>query len=248
MIRRSDQFPAPDLGDYKGGTASVVAADNAEDQTITFEDYLSNVYAEYVGAALASTTAAPVALFVVNPQYGTNPITHVASSERRRQVRCVPRRLDRLDRAQEPVLRRRVDQPRAGRRKPDLRTVPRRHATIISSGGGGDPATAASLHALPRKHLGNLHLQQLHAQVQTIPTCPITSKRSPRFRRLPLRSDDTLTIRCWPFSLDDHDFGVFRLGPPKRSCSTSRRGSGREWASPNRDQLARAHRHQLGRA
>jgi hypothetical protein len=53
-------------------------------------------------------------------------------------------------------------------------------------------------------------------------------------------TDDTLTIRCWPFSLDDHDFGVFRLGPSSTLVFDLKTRQWSHWASPNRDNW-RAH-------
>lgn len=52
--------------------------------------------------------------------------------------------------------------------------------------------------------------------------------------------DDTLTIRCWPFSLDDHDFGVFRLGASETLVFDLKTRQWAEWRSPDRTNF-RAH-------
>lgn len=52
--------------------------------------------------------------------------------------------------------------------------------------------------------------------------------------------DDTTTIRCWGFSLDDHDFGVFRLGPSETLVVDLKTKQWAEWQSPARDNF-RAH-------
>lgn len=67
------EFQRQVLGDFTGGSASVVLASDTETQTITFEDYLATASIAYVGAALASTTSAPSALFIMHPGYADGP-------------------------------------------------------------------------------------------------------------------------------------------------------------------------------
>jgi hypothetical protein len=47
-------------------------------------------------------------------------------------------------------------------------------------------------------------------------------------------NDETTTIRCWPFSLDDHDFAVFRLGPSETLIVDLKTRQWAEWQSPGR--------------
>lgn len=67
------EFQRQVLGDFTGGAASPVSANATETQSVTFEDYLNSASVSYIGASLASTTDAPEALFIFNPQYADGP-------------------------------------------------------------------------------------------------------------------------------------------------------------------------------
>lgn len=321
------EFQRQVLGGFTGGSASVVSASETETQSITFEDYLNNIYTSYIGASLASTTSAPEALFIFNPDYADGPDLTPTTEDQDKigafkvgasgAVTLVG--LFKTDAGANPeqgAQKTILAQCRDGTHHYFIRgagfasytscletawgtftysnytpkfsdpDLPADLETLLSDGDANyryvsiygtdvgflisykkfngstwDPkwvlvdkgwttvqhivATAgdATATTVLAQGVGNTSAADINMMMEGgyawiiggTPNMPLIVEASGEDISPPVEgNDETTTIRCWPFSLDDHDFGVFRLGPSATLVFDLKSRQWAEWRSPNR--------------